>query len=168
MLLSYVVFNSLIGLNFSNFPILCPYKMARYFAPVLLASLLPFAAGSACNADNCLRALRATDVPGRLGAAQSFCATFTAQTVTATASIPTYAIEGCAGDVASRVSSACSCIATSTSPAPTATAGPKSCLDPQLSCRNTTAVADTCCFNAPGGELLVTQFWDTNPSTGMY
>ncbi|KAL7783650.1 ribonuclease T2 [Trichoderma ceciliae] len=35
-----------------------------------------------------------------------------------------------------------------------------------LSCHNTTAVVDTCCFNYPGGELLLTQFWDTNPSTG--
>ena len=141
--------------------------MSRYLAPILLTSLLPFAAASACNADNCQRALRATDVPGRLQATQSFCATFIAQTLTATASIPTYAVAGCEGDVASRVSSACSCLATSTSPAPTATAGPKPCLNPQLSCHNTTAVADTCCFNAPGGEL-VTQFWDTDPSTGKY
>ena len=36
----------------------------------------------------------------------------------------------------------------------------------QLSCQNTTAVADTCCFNAPGGLFLQTQFWDTAPSTG--
>ncbi|KAI0409653.1 ribonuclease T2-like protein [Xylaria palmicola] len=35
-----------------------------------------------------------------------------------------------------------------------------------LSCSNTTAVADLCCFNAPGGDLLLTQFWDTSPSTG--
>ena len=35
-----------------------------------------------------------------------------------------------------------------------------------LSCHNTTAVANTCCFNAPGGQLLQTQFWDlgTGPS----
>jgi len=142
--------------------------MSRYLIPIFLASLLPFAAASACNADNCLRALRATDIPGRLQDAQSFCANFTTQTVTAIASIPTYAVAGCEGNVVSRVSSACSCIATSTSPAPTATAGPKSCLNPQLSCHNTTAVADTCCFNTPGGELLVTQFWDTDPSTGKY
>lgn len=43
---------------------------------------------------------------------------------------------------------------------------PQSCPSPQLSCHNTTVVADTCCFNAPGGQLLLTQFWDTNPSTG--
>ncbi|KAG9248957.1 ribonuclease-like protein T2 [Calycina marina] len=42
----------------------------------------------------------------------------------------------------------------------------KTCSSPQLSCQNTTAVADLCCFNAPGGQLLQTQFWDTSPSTG--
>ncbi|KAL8940242.1 MAG: hypothetical protein Q9211_002372 [Gyalolechia sp. 1 TL-2023] len=44
--------------------------------------------------------------------------------------------------------------------------GPATCSNTQLSCQNTTAVADTCCFNAPGGLLLLTQFWDTNPPTG--
>ncbi|KAI4152687.1 MAG: hypothetical protein LQ340_002770 [Diploschistes diacapsis] len=34
------------------------------------------------------------------------------------------------------------------------------------SCQNTTAVANTCCFNSPGGQLLQTQFWDTSPETG--
>ncbi|MCJ1372975.1 ribonuclease T2-like [Loxospora ochrophaea] len=43
---------------------------------------------------------------------------------------------------------------------------PATCKNPQLSCHNTSAVADTCCFNAPGGQLLQTQFWDTDPSTG--
>ncbi|KAK4992984.1 Ribonuclease T2 precursor (RNase T2) [Elasticomyces elasticus] len=41
-----------------------------------------------------------------------------------------------------------------------------SCPSPQLSCHNTTAVANLCCFNAPGGQLLQTQFWDTAPATG--
>nr|POE48895.1 ribonuclease t2-like [Quercus suber] len=36
----------------------------------------------------------------------------------------------------------------------------------QLSCHNTTAQSNLCCFNAPGGALLQTQFWDTNPQTG--
>ncbi|KAJ9362876.1 hypothetical protein DTO280E4_3225 [Paecilomyces variotii] len=36
----------------------------------------------------------------------------------------------------------------------------------QLSCHNTTAIKDSCCFNSPGGLLLQTQFWDTNPATG--
>ncbi|KAF2435988.1 ribonuclease M, partial [Tothia fuscella] len=35
-----------------------------------------------------------------------------------------------------------------------------------LSCQNTTAVADSCCFNYPGGSMLQTQFWDTAPATG--
>ena len=39
-------------------------------------------------------------------------------------------------------------------------------VDGPLSCHNNTAVADTCCFNAPGGQLLLTQFWDTKPVTG--
>lgn len=36
----------------------------------------------------------------------------------------------------------------------------------QQSCHNTTRVTDTCCFETPGGLLLQTQFWDTDPSTG--
>ncbi|KAJ5547984.1 hypothetical protein N7513_005218 [Penicillium frequentans] len=35
-----------------------------------------------------------------------------------------------------------------------------------LSCHNTTAVSDMCCFNYPGGSLLQVQFWDTDPSVG--
>ena len=31
---------------------------------------------------------------------------------------------------------------------------PDTCSNPQTSCQNTTAVANTCCFNAPGGQLL--------------
>ncbi|KAI3332971.1 ribonuclease t2 [Ustulina deusta] len=38
--------------------------------------------------------------------------------------------------------------------------------DLPFSCSNTTAVEDLCCFNAPGGAILQTQFWDTAPSTG--
>lgn len=41
-----------------------------------------------------------------------------------------------------------------------------SCPDAQLSCHNSSAVADTCCFNYPGGQFLQTQFWDTNPPNG--
>ncbi|KAG9119706.1 ribonuclease T2-like, partial [Ceratobasidium sp. 392] len=36
----------------------------------------------------------------------------------------------------------------------------------QASCQNTTAQSNLCCFEAPGGQLLQTQFWDFNPSTG--
>ncbi|KAL9056525.1 MAG: hypothetical protein Q9162_002901 [Coniocarpon cinnabarinum] len=36
------------------------------------------------------------------------------------------------------------------------------------SCQNKTAVPaqDLCCFSAPGGQILQTQFWDTSPATG--
>ncbi|OQO03032.1 hypothetical protein B0A48_11316 [Cryoendolithus antarcticus] len=34
------------------------------------------------------------------------------------------------------------------------------------SCQNTTAIADTCCFESPGGLILQTQFWDVSPATG--
>ncbi|KAJ5676530.1 uncharacterized protein N7477_002163 [Penicillium maclennaniae] len=34
-----------------------------------------------------------------------------------------------------------------------------------LSCHSSSK-APTCCYNYPGGALLQTQFWDTNPSTG--
>ncbi|RPD65087.1 ribonuclease T2 [Lentinus tigrinus ALCF2SS1-7] len=34
------------------------------------------------------------------------------------------------------------------------------------SCHNTTKQTDLCCFESPGGLLLQTQFWDTDPSTG--
>ena len=43
---------------------------------------------------------------------------------------------------------------------------PQSCPNPQLSCHNTTVQTNTCCFNAPGGQLLQTQFWDSSPATG--
>ncbi|THH26971.1 hypothetical protein EUX98_g7221 [Antrodiella citrinella] len=50
-------------------------------------------------------------------------------------------------DLFKRVSSGCS------------TSGP-------ASCHNTTKETDSCCFESPGGLLLQTQFWDTDPSTG--
>ena len=44
---------------------------------------------------------------------------------------------------------------------------PPSCPNAQLSCHNTTALmGNTCCLNSPGGQLLQTQFWDTDPATG--
>jgi len=42
----------------------------------------------------------------------------------------------------------------------------QACPNAQLSCHNTTAVENLCCFNAPGGQLLQTQFWDASPATG--
>ncbi|PPR03255.1 hypothetical protein CVT26_008083 [Gymnopilus dilepis] len=40
------------------------------------------------------------------------------------------------------------------------------CPNPGISCHNTTVAPDLCCFESPGGLLLQTQFWDTNPPTG--
>ncbi|KAG9239743.1 peptidase s41 family protein [Amylocarpus encephaloides] len=94
-----------------------------YLGPILLLAGL---ASAQCNADNCLRALRATQIPGQLQTAQAFCATFTK---TASA-IPTYAAANCGpnqnGNLTYRISSACSCIAasatsSSTTASPTAT-----------------------------------------------
>lgn len=77
-----------------------------------------------CAADNCLRALRATQIPGRLQSAQAFCATYTTATYTGAVGIPTYAVNNCKGDVASRVSSACSCIAPATTTSASVTTTP--------------------------------------------
>ncbi|CAK7232613.1 hypothetical protein SEUCBS140593_008320 [Sporothrix eucalyptigena] len=78
---------------------------------------LPALAAASCNADNCLRALRATQTPGRLQNAQSFCSQYTA-TASAAVSIPSYAVEACqsnqVGPLSVRLSSACSCIVPAT------------------------------------------------------
>jgi hypothetical protein len=80
-------------------------------------ALLAFvgSAAAACNADNCLRALRATQIPGRLEAAQSFCSTFKTTSVAA-AAVPTYIAKACVsnqvGSPKFRISSACDCIVT--------------------------------------------------------
>ncbi|EPE30025.1 ClpP/crotonase [Glarea lozoyensis ATCC 20868] len=104
----------------------------RYFGAVL--SLASVAAAS-CDADNCLRALRATQVPGQLQTAQAFCATFTKTSVPATA-IPSYAANNCKDNqnapLSARISSACSCIAPSTTSSvttatPTATGTGSAC-----------------------------------------
>lgn len=39
-------------------------------------------------------------------------------------------------------------------------------IDSPVSCHNSTAFPDSCCFIYPGGQLLQTQFWDTSPSVG--
>ncbi|KAG3188914.1 hypothetical protein PC129_g25177 [Phytophthora cactorum] len=49
---------------------------------------------------------------------------------------------------------------------PGAIAASASCSsDLPLSCHNTTAISDTCCF-IPSGQILQTQFWDTDPAAG--
>lgn len=70
-----------------------------------------------CNADNCLRAFRATSIPGRLAESQEFCHTYLANKVTETSALPKYARDGCSGDSVARASSACACIPSAT-PAP--------------------------------------------------
>lgn len=47
-----------------------------------------------------------------------------------------------------------------------AVADPKTCnSDLPFSCQNSTAIEDTCCF-VTAGQLVLTQFWDTDPVTG--
>ncbi|EXF75539.1 hypothetical protein CFIO01_06275 [Colletotrichum fioriniae PJ7] len=67
-----------------------------------------------CNADNCLRALRASSVPGRLEESQKFCGEFTKTVIADVTVVPAYASEACPTNVISRVSSACSCLPTPT------------------------------------------------------
>ncbi|CZR69628.1 uncharacterized protein PAC_19528 [Phialocephala subalpina] len=90
------------------------------FSTIFFAGL----AAADCAADNCLRGLRATQTPGRLASAQSFCATYT-KTAVPISAIPTFAVDACgANQNASftvRLSSACSCIAASTTTAATTT-----------------------------------------------
>lgn len=65
-----------------------------------------------CNADNCLRALRATSPAGRLAESQEFCGTFTKTVVTDVSLVKPYLTSACGTNVISRVSSACGCIPT--------------------------------------------------------
>jgi hypothetical protein len=65
-----------------------------------------------CNADNCLRALRSTTVPGRLAESQKFCGDFTKTFVANVDVVPAYAQSACGGNVISRASSACRCLPT--------------------------------------------------------
>ncbi|KAL4809313.1 ribonuclease T2-like protein [Aspergillus unguis] len=45
-------------------------------------------------------------------------------------------------------------------------ADPETCAnDTPLSCSSSSTKA-SCCFNSPGGSLLMTQFWDYDPATG--
>ncbi|MCJ1354993.1 MAG: ribonuclease T2-like [Icmadophila ericetorum] len=44
--------------------------------------------------------------------------------------------------------------------------GSETCTNPKLSCHTTPIPTNTCCYVTPGGQLLQTQFWDTDPVTG--
>lgn len=69
-----------------------------------------------CNADNCLRALRASHIPGRLEESVDFCGNFTIRQNEDESMLPRYAKEGCyknkGAEPVERVSSACACIPT--------------------------------------------------------
>ncbi|KAK3940846.1 ribonuclease T2 [Diplogelasinospora grovesii] len=39
-------------------------------------------------------------------------------------------------------------------------------IDGPMSCHNSTAPSDSCCFVYPGGRMLLTQFWDTHTTHG--
>jgi choice-of-anchor B domain-containing protein len=67
-----------------------------------------------CNGDNCLRAMRAGSIEGRLEESQEFCAGFTDGWTADVGVVPTYAAQACGKNVISRVSSACSCLPTPT------------------------------------------------------
>jgi ribonuclease T2 len=40
------------------------------------------------------------------------------------------------------------------------------CPRKDLSCQTKFNDQDTCCFNHPGGQILMTQFWDADPAIG--
>jgi hypothetical protein len=65
-----------------------------------------------CNADNCLRAMRASTIPGRLAESQKFCGEFTKTFVADVTLVKDYAAAACGTNIISRVSSACSCLPT--------------------------------------------------------
>jgi hypothetical protein len=65
-----------------------------------------------CNANNCLRAMRSTSIPGRLEESQAFCKEFTKIFVADVTLVKDYALDACSGNVISKVSSACSCLPT--------------------------------------------------------
>jgi choice-of-anchor B domain-containing protein len=69
-----------------------------------------------CNADNCLRAMRASHIEGRLEESMEFCGNFTRRQHDEESLLPDYAVNGCKpnqnGEPIERVSSACDCIPT--------------------------------------------------------
>jgi hypothetical protein len=65
-----------------------------------------------CNADNCLRAFRASHINGRLEESQDFCAEYLNSPFHEKDILPDYAIKGCSGDAVARASSACACLPT--------------------------------------------------------
>ncbi|KAI6785841.1 Peptidase s41 family protein [Emericellopsis cladophorae] len=69
-----------------------------------------------CNADNCLRAMRASHIDGRLEESMEFCGNFTQRLRTDEGLLPDYAAKACpenrGNEPIARVSSACACLPT--------------------------------------------------------
>lgn len=63
-----------------------------------------------CNADNCLRALRAATPATRLNESRAFCEVFTQTIITDLTVVKPYLTSACGTNVISRVSSACGCV----------------------------------------------------------
>ncbi|EGX88155.1 hypothetical protein CCM_09291 [Cordyceps militaris CM01] len=76
---------------------------------------------ASCSADNCMRALRASHIPGRLEESQQFCWDFTRRLNKDATKVPEYAAKACGSDPVQRVSSACACIPAPTVPVMTRT-----------------------------------------------
>lgn len=107
------------GCNTTGFPTVKGWDAVTGFGTPNFPKLVDLAQkGPVCDADNCLRALRANTIPGRLEASQEFCGNFTKSFVFDVAVVPDYAKAACTGDVLARASSACSCLP----PAATSTA----------------------------------------------
>lgn len=48
---------------------------------------------------------------------------------------------------------------------PSVFSDPQTCSNAPLSC-SSSSTEPSCCYNSPGGSLLLTQFWDYDPATG--
>ncbi|KAH7359280.1 hypothetical protein B0T11DRAFT_312031 [Plectosphaerella cucumerina] len=74
---------------------------------------------ASCSANSCMRAMRASHIPGRLEESSEFCWNYTRRLNTDEAILPEYASKACGGadrDPIERVSSACACIPTQAVP----------------------------------------------------
>ncbi|KAH6697109.1 hypothetical protein F5X68DRAFT_2228 [Plectosphaerella plurivora] len=130
---------------------------------VLLAASLggqTTVANAACNADNCLRALRKSVV---ISKAQVFCSAFTAGAWDSAEPLPTYAVNCRAS--APAISSACSCLAATTTISPSSTL-PIPSASSTLSIASSTTSASTPAYSGPAGYKLIPNslFEDDEPS----
>lgn len=86
-------------------------------AALLVASAAAVITPTSCNADNCFRALRHTQIPSRVEEAQSFCSSFAAVSPTNNVPIPTYITNSCKDN--QHISSACACLLPAAAPTKT-------------------------------------------------